>query len=416
MAGIVEAWRGASLIGLPDIGDPFDVAQFRALRVAPEDDAFVLFHQAQQKLTNFPRLPLEIRKLGLMEWSKSAPELRDWVAANRDALVMFRAASERPDGIALPDPGNDDGDAEMKLGPFFVQLIRLETSRLEELGDMAEAWNWYLAVFRMQHHVIRRGSMFQREASARYGARLRPRIAAWAADRRTTALLLRRALADLKALEPKPEGDLFSLRVDYLVLMHELDREWGFAQQGSEEDQQVSIFGERLPPNMTWPAYAARRYFRNEPERSRRVLQLAFANWLAHTGDRDPLRRKPAVRATFQVGRQQGSASFFRLPADSPAAAGKMPPQVLAKWLVGTLDAKVLLLAWPWPSIRGVERREYRNLVVLLASELFERERGSPPPSEESLVGDYLGELPSDDSEEIDDGKVPTVRDSHVDI
>ncbi len=42
MAGILEAWRGASLVGLPDIGDPFDVAQFRAFRVPPENDSFVL--------------------------------------------------------------------------------------------------------------------------------------------------------------------------------------------------------------------------------------------------------------------------------------------------------------------------------------------------------------------------------------
>ncbi len=218
-----------------------------------------------------------------------------------------------------------------------------------------------------------------------------------------------------KALEIKPEGDSFSLKVDFLVLSRELDREWGFVQQGSGEDQQVSIFGERLPPNMTWPAYAARRYFRNEPERSRRVLQLAFANWISHAGDRDLLRQKPAVRATFQVARQQGAASFYPLPVDAPAAARKVPPHELAKWLVGTLDAKLLLLAWPWPSIRGSERREYRNLVVLLASELFEREQGSPPPSEEALVGHYLDKLPSDDSAELDDGKAPTVRDSHVD-
>jgi hypothetical protein len=414
MAGLLEAWRGASLIGLPDIGDPFDVAQFRAFRVPPENDAFVLLRQAQQKLTDFPRLPLEVRKLGPMSWSKSAPEVREWVDANREALAMFRAASERPDGIALEDPGSDDGDDEMKLGLFVVQLIRLEASRLEEFGDMAGAWSWYLAVFRVQNHLIRRGSMFQRETAARYFARLQARVAAWAADRRTGTALLRRALADVKALEIKPDGDSFSLKVDYLVLSRELDREWGFVQHGSGEDQQVSIFGERLPPNMTWPAYAARRYFRNEPERSRRVLKLAFANWLSHAADRDPGRQKPAVRATFQVAREQGAASFYPLPVDAPAAARKLPPQDLAQWLAGTLDAKVLLLAWPWPSIPGSERREYRNLVVLLASELFEREQGSPPPSEEALVGRYLDKLPSDGSEELDDGKAPTVRDSHV--
>jgi hypothetical protein len=414
MAGILEAWRGASLIGLPDVGDPFDVAGFRAFRVPPENDAFILLRQAQEKLVDMPSLPLAVRKLGPMGWSKSAPESRDWVAANREALAMFRAASERPDGIALPDPGSDDADEEMKLG-LFVELIRLETSRLEELGDMDAAWRWYLAVFRMQALLTRRGSMFQRANAARNFVRLRPRIAAWATDRRTGVPLLRRALADVKALEPNPKENSFSLKVDYLVFMHELDREWGSVQQGSEEDQQVRIGRYPLPPNLASSAYAVRRYFLNEPERSRRVLRLAFANWLEHQGDRDPSRLKPAVRATFPVGKQQGSASFYPVRADAPAGARRVPPQVLAKWLVGTKDAKLVLLIWPWPSIRGSERREYRDLVVLLASEVFERERGSPPPSEGALVGQYLDELPSDDSEENDDGKTPIVRDSHVD-
>jgi hypothetical protein len=131
------------------------------------------------------------------------------------------------------------------------------------------------------------------------------------------------------------------------------------------------------------------------------MLRLAYANWLAHVGEKDPGRRKPAVRASYQIGKQGAGASFYPVRPDAPAAARALAPPQLAEWLVGTLDAKLLLSQWPWPSIRGSERRAYRNLVVLLASELFERERGSPPPSEEALVGTYLDELPGDGSEEF---------------
>ena len=35
-------------------------------------------------------------------------------------------------------------------------------------------------------------------------------------------------------------------------------------------------------------------------------------------------------------------------------------------------------------------------MVVLLASELYRRDHGGDPPSEEALVGPYLKELPDD--------------------
>jgi len=52
----------------------------------------------------------------------------------------------------------------------------------------------------------------------------------------------------------------------------------------------------------------------------------------------------------------------------------------------------------------------HRELVIMLATEIYHRERGSPPPSEEALVGTYLKSLPDDPSADLDDGTVPTVQ------
>ncbi len=54
--GALEVWRGARMLGLPDIGHPFDVAAFRAFRVAESEDAFVLLKQAQAKLLGQRRI------------------------------------------------------------------------------------------------------------------------------------------------------------------------------------------------------------------------------------------------------------------------------------------------------------------------------------------------------------------------
>ncbi len=411
MAGALEAWRGASLIGLPNVGDPFDVAAFNELRIPVQDDAIVLLRQAQEQLTRRPREPSAVLRRGpTIVWSEAAPELRDWVTANRKALELFRAASERKDGI--PHPGFDqDNYYHQFVDGEFALLIFLEASRLEEQGDMEGAWTWYRSLFRIKVHVMRRGSALQRFLVDGACRDLRPRIAIWAADRRTTVPLLRKALADIQAGEPRPEWDVFSLKIDYLDQMHELDKEWGRACWSVDEAHHVKIFGEDLPPNLAWLPYAAKRYFWNEPERSRRVLRLAFANWLAHAENSDPQLQKPAVCASFREANRNMAVYFYQVDSKAPAVARKLTPQSLAKWLIGTKDAKVLLDFWGGPAIRTIERRVHRALVVTLADELYKRDHGKTPASEADLVGSYLDYLPGDGSEELNDGSTPTVSD-----
>ena len=60
------------------------------------------------------------------------------------------------------------------------------------------------------------------------------------------------------------------------------------------------------------------------------------------------------------------------------------------------------------------ERREHHSLVVLLAEELYRREHGRKPTSEEALVGTYLKSLPDDGSADLDDGTAETVEDPRL--
>jgi hypothetical protein len=263
----------------------------------------------------------------------------------------------------------------------------------------------------MKLHVMRRGSVYQRFVADRNCPWLRKRIVTWAADRRTGAPLLRRALDEVKTGEPRSEWDAFSLKVEYLEMMTEFDRERGYIQHVDDEDQKVQIAEGPLPLYLSWTP-SARRYLLNEPERSRRVLRLAFANWLAHVADKDPRHLKPAVRATFPCKLRSANVSFFAVSADAAAAARQLTPQALAEWLISARDAKLLLSFWPWPSIRVKEQREHRELVMRLAFELYRRDHGKPATDNEELIGPYLDHLPDDGSNARDDGTVPTVRES----
>ena len=84
----------------------------------------------------------------------------------------------------------------------------------------------------------------------------------------------------------------------------------------------------------------------------------------------------------------------------------------MASWLVTTNDAELALRKGflAWPTVRRAEQRIYREMLVLLAGEIYRRERGALPPSDEALVGTYLKSLPDDGSAEVADGSTPTVE------
>ena len=94
-------WWSTSLNGLPDIGDPFDVAAFRAFRIPDDQNAFVFLRRAHEKLTPirwgegpYPGAPK-------FSWSIAEPKMREWAGENREALELFLQGAEQPDA-SLP--------------------------------------------------------------------------------------------------------------------------------------------------------------------------------------------------------------------------------------------------------------------------------------------------------------------------
>ena len=151
---------------------------------------------------------------------------------------------------------------ECICGPF-VWLVLLEGSRLEEQGDMAEAWAWYRTVPRMRVHLMRRGTVFERLFAILNSKGLQPTVSRWAADPRTRVVDLRRALDDVVACEPRPEWDASSLKIDYRLAMNELDRPDQCSAEGTMTTGVIRIGGEEsaaescptgnLPPPVPHP-------------------------------------------------------------------------------------------------------------------------------------------------------------------
>jgi hypothetical protein len=88
-------WWLTSLNGLPDIGDPFDVAAFRAFSLPDDRNAFTFLRRANRKLTPGPLSSPEV------PWSRADPKLREWVEANRQSLELYQKGAEQSDAAPL---------------------------------------------------------------------------------------------------------------------------------------------------------------------------------------------------------------------------------------------------------------------------------------------------------------------------
>ena len=146
-------WWATCLNGLPDVGDPEVVAALRSLEVPDGRNAFVLYRRAAEVCRDLSEEEAkalnDFEKAGWpLDWRAVDPALKDWLAANREALDLWRAGSERPDALLIRP---EELTIETVLGPVqalssFRRLGLLEAARLEAEGDMAGAWDWYRAL------------------------------------------------------------------------------------------------------------------------------------------------------------------------------------------------------------------------------------------------------------------------------
>ena len=148
----------------------------------------------------------------------------------------------------------------------------------------------------MATHTRRRGSLNQRIDLYHYwGGLSRQRLATWAADPRTSIPQLHRALEEALKSKPKPDWDSFAMKAGYLAMKRSLEQPVPSAvQQDVGWEYHFGVADMQLSSDMAGYLDSGWRFVLREPERSRRVLHLVYANWLAQAEPLEP--RKPASR------------------------------------------------------------------------------------------------------------------------
>jgi hypothetical protein len=374
-------WWNWSLAGLPEIGDPFDVAAFERSRlVEPDEDALPLYRQATTLLN--PRG--SSRRTGgdeapyFLRWEAADPAERGRLDENRAALDVWLKATEKQK-CSLEEL------SQLFVYYEFMQQAGLEASRLEASGDFKSAWTWYRAILRSMDHGERGLGIAGRRDQLRVRAALAEPVLRWAADGRVDVKTLRGALADLVALHEGAPREIDTYKTTYIELMHII--EVGATTPTNYIGPVVPLLGV-LPSstNRVWMP------MRQEPERSRRVLRLIFANWLAWEG-------RPRAERPGPLPHDEEGPILYPLPPDAPASARALPPERLTPWYRSSSYARFLYLGQDDENLCEYvivrERAARAHLIVAVAEQIYRREHGGQaPPSREALVGPYLKRLP----------------------
>ncbi len=387
-------WWTTTLTGLPDVGDPFDIEAF--CQPIPDDtNAFVLYKQAAAILPKEPDLPANY------DWATAPQAQRDWIDESHEAFALWKKGTERPDALYV-NPAAITFDSKLDVAQAlrsFCRMALVEGSRLEGEGDFDKALDLYLSVLRCSRHCGKRGTFIERMIGMHRWAGAR--LTRWAADAKVDARMLRRALDAAIAAEKTTAPTSDGLKDEYLGMIHSFgDPEMmvklhDYEMVPDPKGGSTTVYGQH-----GWKSGAIRvgRRSINEPERSRRVIRMIFANWLAYCdlpSARQPRRVGPSANATMSGSANSILSDLYVVGEDAPTTARALPPEQLACWFASTMDAKLAV-----PNFIGVdkaiagERSSRDAMLFTLAIELYKREHGQYPERNEELVGPYLEELP----------------------
>jgi hypothetical protein len=388
--------RRAQLSGLPDVGEPFDVAAFRASgRVADDRNALVLYRQAVERFRDMNKAESDSFEKANLTWSTADQTFRGWVKDQDEAIALLCAGAARPEcRVESPEDMTVriaiefSGGLVPRLGWIGTAAL-FKAEKLQADGDPAGAWNLFKSVVRASRHMDWAISAAQGRSHVIMMVQYaREPIAAWAKDPSVTVAMLRQALDDLAAADALTPPISSFYKKEYLIALDSLTNAGPLvAARAKERSDRGSLQLSTLAP-----ALAA--YLDGEPERSRRVLNLLLANDLAWC-DR-PVADQPALAVA--------RLHLFEPDPTTPAAARALAPDELAKAAESSLIAPNV--PWRMGEIEKLERIDRWSMSALIESvavSLFTKEMGRAPASPAEALRRYRpgpGDTPGRDEAE----------------
>jgi len=388
--------RRSQLAGLPDVGEPFDVAAFRAPgRAADDRNAFVSYRKAVELHRGMNDKEGASFSNANLAWSRADDLFRGWVKEHDEAIALLCTGAARPEFVpeSRTDPtvqaatGANNALAA-RLG-WVATAALFKAGKLQADGDLAGAWTLLKAVVRASRHVEWATSTAQgRSHGIMMVQYAREPVAAWAKDPKVGAAMLRQAIDDLAAAEALTPPFSTFYKQEYLGALELL----------TNPKPLIEAHAKAHHDRPAWHVFALapalEAYLDGESERSRRVLNLLVANDLAWC-DR-PVVEQPSVAVP--------RLRIFEPDPTSAPAARAVAPDELAKWADSSLITP--FLTWRLGEIEKWERIDRWSMNALFEAvsvSLFTKETGHPPASPAEALRRYRpapGDTPDRDEAE----------------
>lgn len=320
---------------------------------------------------------------------------------------MFRQAWERPDAF-------DPVARPWKLAGYLVPeetytrlcgLALLEAQRLVEDEDLAGAWTWYRVLIRSSWLIGRHSGESARTLARNTRGRITRRLKIWAEHPKTDLDLLRRALIDIQACEPLLPSEAETLQIAYVTALEDFQ---AFFHASAEADiPPTEGDGFQPPRGLLTRFYETKRWLRQDQERSRRVLNLVFWNWLKSVEIPWDQRPDPVIRVKSGPRMHGRPADFFPFPV----TVTKLEPIALARWYASTIDLRTKLTPiGHYQADLSQDIFTHSSLVLTIAEEIYRREHGDLPETPDKLVGTVLNRLPENGANFAWRSEVPMLK------
>ena len=356
-------WWSMQLLGLPDIGDPFDVQAFRPFTIPDDRNAFVLYRQAADRLG-----PLDRRSAG-----RSRGRIADPTQTGESGVVRDRSLTRLVEGRSRRSAAGPRRIARRwrctargPSGPMRSTRDRNGSGRSPRTQDRWPSLRVVppagpargVAAGGAGRHGGRLGLVSGGPAGApttsacagrspvgpsprSWHNELLTRLTDWSADPRTTPAMVRRALDDVIACGSLAPSETYTLKAEYPDVDRTLDSS-GIRPDVLCSTRLDDIFGSRHDIGLSSQQMQASRL---------RVAILAPRAGAEPAGDPAGDRQlagvlRPACRKPAEARSQRAGPAFdfYAFGPEAPAKARALSPEALDRWLATTtIDATPML-------------------------------------------------------------------------
>lgn len=212
--------RGYRLSLVPDVPEPFDTDAVLHAVVPDEQNAFVEYRQAMDRLVALSNEEKDASEKALASaWADVPEAVRRWVDDNRHVLDLWKEGTTKPDAqLIRADQLDSKTTIPIANLQALRQLVLLNAKRLAADGNPEQAWELLRCGLRTGHHFGLRGGMLERSAGLSISWAASEEIVRWAQDSDVTTEMLRRAQKEIDEVQLLKPPLSAALQREYLMM------------------------------------------------------------------------------------------------------------------------------------------------------------------------------------------------------